>query len=121
MVKDYLFKKPNQKQTSQVSPHQYKKYDDKRKLFEPSQIKSVNKNTLSVVFPVACVLAQTFIFDLFEVTYNNIRLQGDIASYQLYKNGSAVTLPVKLTDTDELTIEITKNDFLNAGSVELYT
>lgn len=78
-------------------------------------------STLSVVFPVACVLAQTFIFDLFEVTYNNIRLQGDIASYQLYKNNSAVTLPVKLTDKDELTIEITKNDFLNAGSVELYT
>jgi hypothetical protein len=30
-------------------------------------------------------------------------------------------MPVKLTDTDELTVEITKNDFLNAGSVELYT
>lgn len=77
-------------------------------------------STLSVVFPVACVLAQTFTFDLFEVTYNNIRLQGDIVSYQLYKNGTPVSLPISLSQ-DNLTVEITKNDFLNAGSVELYT
>jgi len=38
MVKDYLFKKPNQKPTSQVSPHQDKKYSEKTKLFEPKPV-----------------------------------------------------------------------------------
>jgi hypothetical protein len=38
MVKDYLFKKPNQKPTSQVSPHQDRKYDEKSKLFEPKPV-----------------------------------------------------------------------------------
>lgn len=38
MVKDYLFKKPNRKPTSQVSPHQDKKYNEGSKLFEPKPI-----------------------------------------------------------------------------------
>lgn len=37
---DKLLKKPNQKPTSQVSPHNDNKYNQKNLLFEPKKVRS---------------------------------------------------------------------------------
>ena len=78
---------------------------------------------ITLTFPVAAVMTQEFVINNhpYATTYSDVRTRGDIQSYSFEKNGSAVTLPFDLQDGDVLQVSITKQDFLDNGSLSITT
>jgi len=124
MVKDYLFKKPNRKPTSQVSPHQDRKYNQSSKLFEPGPTgtKELNPDSsLNFFFDKSSDDIQSSpTYSEIKTTFNvSAAKTQNVKTFDLKINGSTVSGQVDIEKNDAIYIEIERNSIDQASTIKI--